>query len=252
MGFPDYRLDSKLRLTEVQAATRSSNLFFDVLKSGVSDLLGTGHEVADIRLALETQQWKVTSFIREQALEEKLKEAKSYSIIHIATHGFFITSNKKTNAEVYGGDISNIDNNVMLRSGLLLAGAEKHLLDRINGKTDNSVDDGVLTAFEIMNLNLDSTSLVVLSACETAMGDIRNGEGVYGLQRAFLLAGAGSVIMSLWKVDDEATRDLMTSFYKAWAIGKDRSHAFYNTQREIRKKYPHPYHWGAFIVTGDL
>jgi CHAT domain-containing protein/Flp pilus assembly protein TadD len=252
LGFPDYRLNSQLQAKDVKSQDGTTNLFFQVIKSGVTDLLGTLHEISEIREALESKNWKVASYIRDQAGEEKMKAVKNPDIIHIATHGFFIASTKAKSQQVHGTDMSNIDNNVMLRSGLLLAGAEKNLLERMLGNTSPGSDDGVLTAYEIMNLNLDSTRLVVLSACETAMGDIQNGEGVYGLQRAFLLAGADAVIMSLWKVDDEATRHLMSQFYKTWTGEKDRSRAFYNTQREIRKQFPHPFYWGAFVVTGDL
>jgi CHAT domain-containing protein len=252
LGFPDYRLNTTLTANDVKLTGGNTNIFYEVIKSGVADLLGTLHEIKDISESLESMKWQVSSFTGDQATEEKMKTIRNPDVIHIATHGFFIAASKKNAQHVHGTDISNIDNNVMLRSGLLLAGAEKNLLERINGKTERTSEDGVLTAYEIMNLNLDSTRLVVLSACETGVGDIRNGEGVYGLQRAFLLAGVDAVIMSLWKVDDDATQYLMSNFYKDWTTGKERSHAFYNTQLELRKQFPHPYYWGAFVVTGDL
>ncbi len=251
MGFPDYRLGIQNRFVDNPTTTRSVNLFYDVLKSGVSELPGTAVEIDQIKQTLTAKQWQINFHSGPQALEEKIKEARNPSLVHIATHGFFITP-KKSSRQVFGNDLSNIDNNVMLRSGLLLAGAEKNLVSRMNGQLGNPGDDGVLTAFEVMNLNLDQTDLVVLSACETGTGDVRNGEGVYGLQRAFLLAGAKSIIMSLWKVDDAATQFLMTNFYSDWVTTSDRADAFYKTQLEVRKKYPHPYYWGAFVVTGNL
>ncbi|MCS6895489.1 MAG: CHAT domain-containing protein, partial [Bacteroidia bacterium] len=112
------------------------------------------------------------------------------------------------------------------------------------------VDDGRLTAQEASNLNLLGTELVVLSACETGLGEVR-GEGLYGLQRAFLEAGARWVIAALWQVDDEATRELMLSFYRNWVKrkrGEKVDEIFNRTLRTFRAKHPEPYYWGAFVV----
>ncbi|MCO6488168.1 MAG: CHAT domain-containing protein [Phaeodactylibacter sp.] len=111
-------------------------------------------------------------------------------------------------------------------------------------------DDGILYAYEVSNLNLSNTKLVVLSACETGLGDIRGSEGVYGLQRAFKLAGAQHLIMSLWKISDDATVDFMETFYRNWLSGEemDIRAAFARTQKAMREKYKDPYLWGAFVL----
>ncbi len=136
--------------------------------------------------------------------------------------------------------------NPLLRSGLLFAGADKTIqnLDSLSGETD----DGILNAYEASMLDLSGTDLVVLSACETGLGEIRNGEGVYGLQRSFQLAGASSVMISLWQVSDVVTQKMMTLFYTYWLQTGDKQKALLQAQREIKKKYPAPFYWGAFIL----
>lgn len=130
----------------------------------------------------------------------------------------------------------------MLRSGLIFSG--------VKNAEDIRGEDGVLTAYEAGSLSLDSTRLVVLSACETGSGEVHTGEGIYGLQRAFLIAGARNIIMSLWKVDDQATQKLMTLFYENLAAGKDIRDSFSSAQRALRREYKEPYYWGAFVLIG--
>jgi CHAT domain-containing protein len=133
----------------------------------------------------------------------------------------------------------------MLNAGLLLAGVVDY--DKMEIRPIDK-EDGKLTAFEVMNMELDSTELVVLSACETGLGQASN-EGVYGLQRAFKVAGAQTIIMSLWKVSDEATQLLMTEFYQNWQKkGMDKHKAFETAQKDLRKQYKEPYYWGAFVM----
>jgi CHAT domain-containing protein len=196
-----------------------------------TDLPGTEEEVRSGERLLRKAGWKVQSFYGEEAVESSLKNVEQPRLLHIATHGFFIGDNTGTV-------------NPMMRSGLVMAG--------VNSQTgDEEVDDGILTAYEAALLNLKSTELVILSACETGLGEVRNGEGVYGLQRAIISAGASNLLMSLWKVDDQATNLLMTSFYQAWINEDDVRKAFARAQLLVREKFPHPFYWGSFILLGN-
>lgn len=169
-------------------------------------------------------------------------------IVHIATHGYFLEDVDK-GGSAFGVDIENANDNPLLRSGLMLANAG----GTVSGKRMpnlESNDNGILTAYEAMNLNLEGTDLIVLSACETGLGDVKAGEGVYGLQRAFLVAGADALIMSLWKVDDAATNLLMTNFYTNWIKLGNKQKAFKQAQLQLMAKFKEPYYWGAFVMMG--
>jgi CHAT domain-containing protein len=178
--------------------------------------------------------------MQADASEKNLKEAKSPRVLHIATHGFFLPETENTEEKVFGIEAGKLKENPMLRSGLMLAGAEKVI--------EGSGEDGILTAYEAMNLSLENTEIVVMSACETGLGDVKNGEGVYGLQRAFKVAGANAIIMSLWKVNDDATQELMTLFYKYYAVSGNKQDAFKKAQLELKTKFKDPYYWGAFVL----
>ena len=102
----------------------------------------------------------------------------------------------------------------------------------------------------MLNLTLDKTELVILSACETGVGELKNGEGIFGLQRAFLLAGASNLVMSLWKVDDNATQQLMVEFYQQWLKSNNKYDAFYNAMVAMKAKWNEPYYWGGFAMVG--
>jgi CHAT domain-containing protein len=136
----------------------------------------------------------------------------------------------------------------LLRSGLALAGVNTWLQ---HGQLPAEAEDGLLTAEDVSGMDLLDTELVVLSACETGLGEVRTGEGIFGLQRAFILAGARTLVMSLWKVDDEATRLLMEEFYRRVLAGQGRADAVREAQLAVRAKYPDPYYWGAFVCLGN-
>ncbi|MDZ4808081.1 MAG: CHAT domain-containing protein, partial [Bacteroidota bacterium] len=132
----------------------------------------------------------------------------------------------------------------LLRSGLIFAGGNYAW----SGKTPiEGIEDGIATAYEISQLNLSNTELVVLSACETALGDVKGSEGVFGLQRAFKMAGVKKMIVSLWQVPDKETAELMISFYTYWMNGKSINEAFTQAQADMRKKYS-PFYWAAFVL----
>jgi len=173
-----------------------------------------------------------TVYREKQATEATLKNLHAPSIVHLATHGFFLSD---ADASV---------ENPLLRSGLVFAGANAR---------SSGTDDGVVTALEAAGLDLRGTRLVVMSACETGVGKITNGDGVYGLRRAFVIAGAESLVMSLWEVDDAATRDLMDGYYKKLKAGLGRSAALQAIQQEMHAnpKYAHPYYWASFVAAGD-
>ena len=170
--------------------------------------------------------------------------------MHIATHGFFLKDvDKLTSEKVFGIQSEKAKDNPLLRSGLFLTGSAA-AMEGQNTSELSSEDDGILTAYEAMNLTLDQTDVVVLSACETGLGDVKSGEGVYGLQRAFFIAGSGAIVMSLWKVNDEATQQLMTKFYSEWVKTGNKLKAFRNAQLALRQTMKDPYFWGAFVMIG--
>ena len=138
--------------------------------------------------------------------------------------------------------------NPLLRSGLALAGANTW---NQGGMLPLDAENGLLTAEDVSGMDLLDTELVVLSACETGLGAVQVGEGVFGLRRTFMLAGAKTLVMSLWKVPDQQTRELMEDFYQRLLAGQLRSEALREAQRTLKEKYPHPYFWGAFICQGN-
>jgi CHAT domain-containing protein len=202
-------------------------------------LPGTQEELRAIDKVLKAHSWKTSLFLKGAATESNLKAVQSPTILHLASHGFFSSEIVSLNAEA--------KKEFLFHSGLVLSGANKSIS---TGSTAFH-NDGIITAFEVMNLNLTNTQLVVLSACETGLGKIENGEGVFGLQRSFMQAGARNVLISLWKVDDEATRDLMISFYQYLALGNSLHEALRKAQSDQAKLLANASLWGGFVLVGN-
>lgn len=213
----------------------------------IASLPGTEKEVNQLHFILNQKGWNTSEYVETLAAEEKIKELNSPKIFHIATHGLYRPTEAVTLAKEIEGGEAFLTQNPLMRTGLLLKGAGDLL-----AKTDYNynIENGILTAYEAMSLNLDKTDLVVLSACETGLGDLEAGEGVYGLQRAFLVAGAKVLIMSMFKVDDEATQKLMLKFYQKWLNTSNLRQSFIDAKKELRVEYPDPIYWGAFMVIG--
>jgi len=204
----------------------------------------------------------VEPLMSASALKSYVKACRSPHILHLATHGYFLP---QQTPELPGVPFhfSSIDastvtpiqrwssfgfENPLLRSGLALAGANTWIR---GGLLPREAEDGILTAADVTGLDLLDTELVVLSACETGLGLIAPSEGVFGLRRAFVIAGANTLVMSLWKVPDQQTQELMIEFYRCILAGESRVGALYKAQLAIRSRYPHPFYWGAFICEGN-
>ncbi|MCB9343976.1 MAG: CHAT domain-containing protein [Lewinellaceae bacterium] len=213
----------------------------------------TEKEVESIAPILEAAG--IDTYVRKgfEATEEAFKVLGSHGpspkVIHLATHGFFFPDPREDasielDEEETGFKTSH---NPLVRSGLLMAGSN-HTWE--SGKPfKKGMDNGILTAYEISHLDLSNTELVVLSACETGLGDIEGSEGVYGLQRAFKIAGVKYLIMSLWQVPDFQTKELMTTFYSKWLTDNmSIPAAFRSAQQELREKYQNPYFWAGFVL----
>jgi len=205
--------------------------------------------VADEVRALKELLPQGRFFTKAQATKAALEGLSGPSILHVATHGFFlsaagaIANSPGSQVKTRSINATTKIDNPLLRSGLALAGANQN---------DGS-NEGILTALEASGLDLWGTKLVVLSACDTGLGEVRNGEGVYGLRRALVLAGAESQMMSLWSVSDRSTRDLMINYYRNLMGGYGRGDSLRRVQLQILqdKTHNHPYYWASFIQTGE-
>jgi len=251
---PDFDLNSAGTKTSEQSYSALGRQSRDLDRSSLrfKRLPGTKVEGEQIAAQLGVKPWMQT-----EVLESQLKETRSPRILHLATHGFFLENQKRDpHQERLGlatiGEMSRLSaarlENPLLRSGLALAGANTWLQ---NEKLPPEAEDGILTAEDVSGLDLLDTELVVLSACETGLGEVQTGEGVFGLRRAFVLAGAKTLVMSLWKVPDKQTQELMNDFYRRVLAGQPRADALRDAQLAMKAKYPNPLYWGAFICQGD-
>lgn len=223
---------------------------------GVEYLSGTLKEVNDISVNFANKPRVITEL---KGTEESFKAlaGSPIDIIHLATHGFFWTEEVAEERDYVAFLTRNKDNKqteedkALLRSGLFLSGANIGLRGEVELPDD--VEDGVLTAQELSNINLGKVDMVVMSACESGLGET-SGEGVFGLQRGFKLAGANTLLMSLWKVDDTATQLLMTEFYKNYLSGKSKLESLRLAQQSLRNnpEYSNPEFWAAFIMLDGI
>jgi CHAT domain-containing protein len=212
---------------------------------------GMAAEAADLRELLPS----AALFTGTRATEDRVRAQHGPVLLHFATHAFvrgdapppgMDARSPRARRSIYleSSDPPAIDDAPMRRAGLALAGANQAL---------ESTGDGILTALEIAQLDLLGTELVTLGACDTGLGEIRRSEGIHGLRRAFLLAGARAVVSSMWKVSDAATRTLMTAFYRRLLTSMPRGEALRQAQIELLRvaATAHPFFWAAFTLSGD-
>jgi CHAT domain-containing protein len=255
-GGIQYDADSVALRKEALAYSRSEknkSYFSNDLTRGSGNgtwqyLPNTEKEINEIKNLGTQKNYTITVLSGTKVTEESIKGLNgntSPAVLHIATHGFFFPEAKEEKGESDFGTVFRQSDNPLFRSGLLFAGANYAW----RGHPIEGMEDGILTAYEVSNLYLPNTKLVVLSACETALGEIKENEGVYGLQRAFKIAGVENLIMSLWKVPDKETSQFMQSFYKNIFDHQSIDDAFYKAQTTMKNKYrKEPFKWAAWIL----
>ena len=257
IGDPDFDLSTSdqqaalARLGLPKAEERPTARAVDLRGFTFDRLPGTREEVRAIAEIFGAD--RVDLFTGAEALEEVLYRVKAPRILHLATHGFFLSDAQfqMLTGKKKGGETKVRYVNPLVRSGLALAGANRALAG------GGGTTDGVFTAEKVLGLRLRGTDMVVLSACETGLGEIRSGEGVYGLRRAFTQAGAKSLVMSMWSVPDRETQELMLGFYRHITAGMTRSRALRKAvleqKRIVQERFGHanPFFWGAFVFLGQ-
>jgi CHAT domain-containing protein/Tfp pilus assembly protein PilF len=233
--------------------------FFSIPRADLSSsawvpLPGTRQEAQSIQRLLPQAQL----FLGPDATKQRLLHLPTPGILHLATHGFFLENSPTPEGSRAVGHFGALGDKLqapgtqepLLRSGLVLAGAHASAPDSSTSSAPRP-DATLATALELAGLNLWGTQLVVLSACDTGRGDIHLGQGVYGLRRALVAAGAETVVMSLWKVNDDSTRLLMELYYRNLLRGQGRASALHEAMRSFRVSHPHPHDWAPFIALGS-
>ncbi|MDH7576941.1 MAG: CHAT domain-containing protein [Bacillota bacterium] len=269
---PDYNLGEEV--TGDKIPPDKDGLIINQLRSRrerFEPLPGTRAEGKMVSGLLAGNGFEFKEFYGADALERHIKQVRAPMLLHIATHGFFLPDKgKPVRAQLhklnFGAEICIPDylipsveerlvENPLLRSGLALAGANT-VLDGARAPED--AEDGILSALDVLNINLVGTELVTLSACQTGLGDIRYGEGVAGLRKSFLLSGAKTLIVSLWNIPDYETRLVMESFYKRFLAGENKAEALRKAKLELieemrrDEQFPDPWLWAGFICIGDI
>lgn len=254
-----YEMDSEAMLSQSRAYNQVSDEAIargfipdSTKRAGWQPLPATLTEISSIARMCKSRGMTVDTYTAMTGNEESFKalSGKKTPIIHLATHGFFYKNEEVTQKPFFNAfnfdQMPQKPDNSLKRTGLILAGGQKAWLGEA---IPDNVEDGILLAEEIASMDLTGTDLVVLSACETGLGEITS-EGVFGLQRAFKKAGVQTLIMSLWKVDDGATSLFMQTFYKHWLDGKSKHEAFTMAQKTMQEHpdYSNPYYWAAFIM----
>ncbi|MFK5950894.1 MAG: CHAT domain-containing protein, partial [Methylococcales bacterium] len=241
------------------SVTKQNNIISRSLRSlNFAPLPGTQTESESIQTILQQLNYPVKLYTQGQASEATINKVTSPKILHLATHGFFLEKLKvaegKTPARGIQWNkqgklaIANIEN-PLARSGLAFSYANQG----VKGEKQGDGTDGILTALEVLNLNLEGTELVTLSACETSVGEVSIGEGVYSLNRAFQEAGAKAVLSTLWSISDKATSLFMQKFYQRFLNEHSAQQALQQTQEEFKKsqQWNDPFFWAGFVVTGQ-
>lgn len=236
--------DPNFSSTGYQELDQLKNSSQDKVRGNIYEKLPFTREeaLAISRLLGSNRLTEVDVFLDNEASEENLRllSGRKTNLLHLATHGYFIENQiQKPNHLLIGNA-----QNPLLNSGLILASSMK-------SNQFNSMEDGVVTALDISKMDFSNTDMVVLSACETGLGIQLGGEGVFGLQRAFKIAGAKSIMVSLWKVPDSQTALLMEAFYSFLSSGKSPEESLKFAQLKIREKFPEPFYWAGFVLISD-